>query len=88
MTDDAHHSADAEDRSDEDYQQAVEACQHAADTLSNGDLARAGRCSMKRRRPSSAPSTTTANRPIERLPITATSNRFTSSATDTGTGTN
>ena len=33
--------ADAKDRS-EDHQQAVEACQHAADALSNGDLSRAG----------------------------------------------
>jgi hypothetical protein len=32
MTDDTHHPADAEDRS-EDHQQAVEACQHAADSL-------------------------------------------------------
>jgi hypothetical protein len=39
MTDDIHHPADAEDRS-EDHQQAVEACQHAADALSNGDLSR------------------------------------------------
>ena len=37
MTDDTYHSTDAEDRSD-DHQQAVEACQHAADALSNGDL--------------------------------------------------
>ena len=37
MTDDIHHPADAEERS-EDHQQAVEACQHAADALSNGDL--------------------------------------------------
>ena len=40
MTDDTHHP-DAEDRSD-NHQQAVEACQHAADALSNGDLSRAG----------------------------------------------
>jgi hypothetical protein len=39
MTDDTYHSTDAEDRSD-DHQQAVEACQHAADALSNGDLSR------------------------------------------------
>ena len=39
MTDDIHHPADAEDRSDS-HQQAVEACQHAADALSNGDLSR------------------------------------------------
>jgi hypothetical protein len=39
MTDDIHLPADAEDRSD-DHQQAVEACQHAADALANGDLAR------------------------------------------------
>ncbi|WP_435079020.1 hypothetical protein [Halococcus sp. AFM35] len=38
MTDDAHHPTD-EDRST-DHQQAVEACQHAADALSNGDLSR------------------------------------------------
>jgi hypothetical protein len=36
---DSHHSADPEDRS-EDHQQAIEACQHAADALANGDLAR------------------------------------------------
>jgi hypothetical protein len=36
-----HQHDDAEDRSDEDnHQQAVEACQHAADALANGDLAR------------------------------------------------
>ncbi|HET7324795.1 MAG TPA: hypothetical protein VFJ06_10720 [Halococcus sp.] len=40
MTDDSHHPNDAKDRS-EDHQQAVEACQHAIDALSNGDLARA-----------------------------------------------
>jgi hypothetical protein len=40
MTDDTHHSADAEDRSD-DQQQAVEACQHALDALDGGDLSRA-----------------------------------------------
>jgi hypothetical protein len=39
MTDDIHYPANAEDRS-EDHQQAVEACQHAADALSNGDLSR------------------------------------------------
>jgi hypothetical protein len=39
MTDDSHHPDDAEDRS-EDHQQAVEACQHAADALSKGDLSR------------------------------------------------
>jgi hypothetical protein len=39
MTDDIHHPADAEHRSD-DHQQAVEACQHAIDALVNGDLAR------------------------------------------------
>jgi hypothetical protein len=39
MTDDSHHPADAEDRSD-DHQQAIEACQHAADALANNDLAR------------------------------------------------
>jgi hypothetical protein len=39
MTDDSH-QPDAEDRSD-DHQQAVEACQHAADALANGDLSRA-----------------------------------------------
>jgi hypothetical protein len=39
MTNDIPHSDDAEDRS-EDHQQAVEACQHAADALSNGDLSR------------------------------------------------
>jgi hypothetical protein len=39
MTDGSHHPADAEDRSD-DHQQAVEACHHAADVLSNGDLPR------------------------------------------------
>jgi hypothetical protein len=39
MTDDTHHPTDAEDRSD-DHQHAVEACQHAADALANGDLAR------------------------------------------------
>jgi hypothetical protein len=39
MTDDFHHPDGTEDRSD-DEQQAVEACQHAADALSNGDLAR------------------------------------------------
>jgi hypothetical protein len=38
MTDD-YHPADAEDRSD-DHQQAAEACQHAADALSNGGLSR------------------------------------------------
>jgi hypothetical protein len=37
MTDDSHHPADAEDRSD-DHQQAVEACQHATDALANGDF--------------------------------------------------
>jgi hypothetical protein len=40
MTDDTHHSADAEDRSD-DQQQAVEACQHAVDALHGDDLPRA-----------------------------------------------
>ena len=40
MTDDTHHSADAEDRSD-DQQQAVEACQHAVDALHGDDLSRA-----------------------------------------------
>ena len=39
MTDDTHHPTDVEDRS-EAHQQAVEACQHAADALSNGDLSR------------------------------------------------
>jgi hypothetical protein len=39
MTDGSQHPADTEDRSD-DHQQAVEACQHAIDALSNGDLAR------------------------------------------------
>jgi hypothetical protein len=39
MTDDTHTPDDTEARS-EDHQQAVEACQHAADALSNGDLAR------------------------------------------------
>ena len=39
MTDDTYHSTDVEDRSN-DQQQAVEACQHAADALSNGDLSR------------------------------------------------
>jgi hypothetical protein len=39
MSDDTHHPADAEDLS-EDHQQAVEACQHAADALANGDLSR------------------------------------------------
>jgi hypothetical protein len=39
MTDDIHHPDDAKDRS-EDHQQAVEACQHAADALANGDLSR------------------------------------------------
>jgi hypothetical protein len=37
---DTHHPADAEDRS-EDQQQAVEACQHAADAFHGGDLSRA-----------------------------------------------
>ena len=40
MTDDTHRPADVENRSD-DHQQAVEACQHAADALHNGDLAHA-----------------------------------------------
>ena len=35
MTDD-YHLADVEDP--EDHQQAVEACQHAVDALTNGDL--------------------------------------------------
>jgi hypothetical protein len=39
MADDPHHPADAEDRSD-DHQQAIEASEHAADALRNGDLAR------------------------------------------------
>jgi hypothetical protein len=39
MSDDTHHPADTENRSD-DHQQAIEACQHAADALSNGDLSR------------------------------------------------
>lgn len=39
MTDDTHHPTDVEDRSN-DHQQAVEACQHAADALANGDLSR------------------------------------------------
>ena len=38
MTDNTHHSGDTEDRSD-DHQQAVEACELAADALHNGDLA-------------------------------------------------
>ena len=38
MTDDFHHPDNAEYRS-EDHQQAIEACQHAVDALSNGDLA-------------------------------------------------
>lgn len=40
MTDDIHHPADAKDRS-EDHQQAVEACEHAVDSLRNGDLTHA-----------------------------------------------
>jgi len=40
MTDDTHHSTDAEDRS-EDHQQAIEACQHALDALETGDLSHA-----------------------------------------------
>jgi hypothetical protein len=39
MTDDTQNPGSAKDRS-EDHQQAVEACQHAADALSNGDLSR------------------------------------------------
>jgi hypothetical protein len=39
MTDDFHQHDDTENRS-EDQQQAVEACQHAADALANGDLSR------------------------------------------------
>jgi hypothetical protein len=53
MTDDTHHSTDAEDRLD-DHQRAVEASQHPADALSNGDLAVVGHCSMKPAPPSSA----------------------------------
>ena len=56
MTDDTHHPTDVEDRSD-DHQQAVEACQHAADALDGSDLSRAHTCPMKHRRPSSAPTT-------------------------------
>ena len=37
MTDDIHHPANTEDRSD-DHQHALEACQHAVDPLANGDL--------------------------------------------------
>lgn len=40
MIDDTYYSDDAEDRSD-DQQQAVEACQHAAYALANGDLSHA-----------------------------------------------
>jgi hypothetical protein len=40
MTDGSHHPDDTEDRSD-DHQQAVEACQHAADALASGDLSHA-----------------------------------------------
>jgi cellobiose-specific phosphotransferase system component IIA len=40
MTDDSHQPADGEDRST-DHQHAREACEHAVDALSNGDLARA-----------------------------------------------
>jgi hypothetical protein len=83
MTDDIHLPADAEDRS-ADHQQAVEACQHAADALRSV----AGRCSMKRVRPSNAPSTIIQSNLTAKPPMTATSNRFTSSATDTGTGNN
>jgi hypothetical protein len=39
MTDDSYHPDSAEDRS-ADQQQAVEACQHALDALSNGDFSR------------------------------------------------
>jgi hypothetical protein len=42
MTDDIPTSDNAKDRSEEDdHQQAVEACQHAADALHGGDLSRA-----------------------------------------------
>jgi uncharacterized protein Yka (UPF0111/DUF47 family) len=40
MTDGIHYPDSAKDRS-EDHQQAVEACQHALDALSNGDLSHA-----------------------------------------------
>jgi hypothetical protein len=41
MTDDINYPTDAEGRSGKaDHQQAVEACQHAADALHNGDLSR------------------------------------------------
>jgi hypothetical protein len=39
LTDDFYHPDDAE-HCFEDHQQAAEACQHAADALANGDLAR------------------------------------------------
>ena len=40
MTDDTHHPDDAENQQD-DHQQAIEACEHAADALRGGDLSRA-----------------------------------------------
>jgi hypothetical protein len=39
MTDDSHHPDDTKNRPD-DHQQAVEACHHALDALSNDDLSR------------------------------------------------
>ena len=40
MTDDTHHPDDAENQPD-DHQQAIVACEHAADALRGGDLSRA-----------------------------------------------
>jgi len=40
MTDDTHHPDDPENQPD-DHQQAIEACEHAADALRGGDLFRA-----------------------------------------------
>ena len=72
MTDDTHHPDDAENQPD-DHQQAIVACEHAADALRGGDLFAPGRCSMKRARPSYAPSTTTWVKPTARPRSTATS---------------
>ena len=41
MTDDTHRPDDVEDRSNEDHQNTVEACEHALGALENGDLVHA-----------------------------------------------
>jgi hypothetical protein len=82
MTDDTIHPDDVEDRSDA-HQQAVEACRHAVDALPGDGLPRAGRSSIKRGRPPSAPNTTTPKPNSSMRPsMTATGNFYKIHRTD------